>query len=202
MKPTFIEFLAEAAAPATSKGDMKHLVETIKRDCQQFLREMSNTDLSEHRLYRGMRSSDVYRTIKVRKNRQPVDTQQLIHDSTNDWFESKFGIKARSETVFASTGTKLASRYGTVYSIFPIGEHTTIWSPTVMDLYISTNHLTPSEVIEFLEDSEYQIGGISLATRGKSNRELMIKCDSYYAIRNDVMSDIFYFLGNDVLAIG
>ncbi len=177
----------------------------IKKNCAEFLHETHGTGF----LYRGVRfmkfvepysaydaeGNEMEYIIKnVRQDRRPLDTGAERHALIDDWFQKKFGFKARSEAVFAFGEKALRSDlafYGRPCIIFPIGPIKYAWSPIVEDMYGSMNiyskdsdtttrvHSDNSAVIKWLEESNYKDSGLSDAVM--KDHEVMIKCSSYYA---------------------
>lgn len=86
-------------------------------------------------LYSGRRSSDTIIRKEVRKNRRPMDTPDEIHDLLNDEFKNKFGVKARSQSIFAVPEGDVTF-YGEPFFLFPVGKkYMYIWSEHVKDLF-------------------------------------------------------------------
>jgi hypothetical protein len=196
MSLSFKQFLIESG-PSMSKHDMEVIWNTIQKDCQPYLQELEGTP-ETFMLYRGMRKNDPVTIETTRKDRKPVDSDPRLHNLADEWFNSKFGFKARSQAVFASPSVGMTKRYGTVYAIFPIGDFQYVWSPKVNDFYQSTLHLTnksDEEVIEFMDGANYTNSNIGqMVNRGKA--EVMIFCDKYYAVREDVYDDIEHYIGS------
>jgi len=90
-----------------------------------------------------------YKIKKTRKNRKPKDTPYEVHEILDDLFYRKFGIKARSQTIFATGYIVEADQYGNVYLMFPIGRYEIIWSPDIQDLW---GFLEDSDLLDYLYD--------------------------------------------------
>lgn len=179
----------------------KHLVMTIQRDCQQFLEEIG--DPTEHLLVRGFYPSfrmnkllgDNVLEGKVRKDRRPTDTPEEISKMLDNWFESKFNVRYRAESLFCVGSKDLARKYGKTYVIFPKGSFTYCWSPVFGDLFnenadafsVHNTDLSQKVVDEILDSGEYQTKNIVEAISKYPKNEIMIDCDSYYAL------DYYYF---------
>ena len=73
-------------------------------------------------------------TASPRKDRTPRDTPQFVHDYIDDWFNDKYGFKARSQGLFVVGDANDAQGYGVVAVILPIGDFTTYSSPQVDDM--------------------------------------------------------------------
>lgn len=193
---TFKQFLAEA--PVSVK-------ELIEKNCGPFLRrskgagflhrgvkDFNSLDYEIATLYDG--SKTTYAVKQVRQDRKPLGTSQVVHEMIDEWFEKNFGFKARSTTMFCLGNiprTSLVAAYGTPCVVFPAGAIKFVWSPRVRDLYVSMPYENWTEVEglkgdelrqriwEWLDRHEYQDTNLDEAI--KSQREIMIQCDKYYA---------------------
>lgn len=88
-------------------------------------------------LYRGSQRSGDDKTVieNVRFDRKPSDMPLMVHDIIDVWFYQKFGIKARSQSVFTTPSLVFANRYGNPTAVLPKGDATYIFSNEVKDLY-------------------------------------------------------------------
>lgn len=140
---------------------------------------------------------------KVRTDRRPKDIKIDIHTAIDDWFYRKFGIRFRSNAVFASFQKDVVHQYGHIYIIFPIGNYTVVSSDRVHDLYIAlTTIKLYDEDLDYLnfdindpnqkealynvldEEFEYKKG----LRWNKS--EQMINCKEYYLVSSDFELDL------------
>jgi hypothetical protein len=116
----------------------------------------------------------------------------------DDWFYKKFGIRARSNTVFVTKSFNVASEYGDPFLIFPVGKYTILSSSKIKDLFETLESLFKkfngknlsyfddldfddqqkfkSFVIEKLESYNF-VKGLQ-----KHNNEQMINCKEYYLV--------------------
>jgi len=116
----------------------------------------------------------------------------------DDWFYKKFGIRARSNTVFVTKSFDVASKYGDPFLIFPVGKYTILSSSKIKDLFETLESLFKkfngknlsyfddldfddqqkfkSFVIEKLESYNF-VKGLQ-----KHNNEQMINCKEYYLV--------------------
>lgn len=114
----------------------EEVIETLKRDCGPFLKDISPRDIL---LYRGSNTifmGDISKPHTPRKDRRPKDMRGWMFDLTNYAFKKVFGWEARKEGVFVVGLQKIAQRYGNPYLFFPIGKYDYIWSGNIEDLYI------------------------------------------------------------------
>lgn len=118
------------------KESLEEVLETLRRDCEPFLKEIAPRDIL---LYRGsdrIFMNDISKPHTPRKDRRPKDMKEWMFDLTNYAFKKAFGWEARKEGVFAVGLSKIAKMYGNPYLFFPIGRYEYIWSKNVKDLYI------------------------------------------------------------------
>ena len=192
----------------------------ITNNCADFLEESRHQGL----LYRGLKLSSSagsgycmmgdekvpYWGFEVRKDRKPMNTPEVISTAVDDWFDAKFGIRARSQAIFCfGEGAKnTASLYGQTRAIiFPIGKIRYIWSDKVTDLYDEINldiltggfsrikdeyqtadgELDTEKLGYFLDKMHYKSMGLGAAVR--SSGEIMIECNKYIAFRYDTGLD-------------
>lgn len=126
----FKEYLNEQ-----NDGNIKEILEKIKKDCQPFLKDLKKASPLDDLLYSGRKKSESAFKGTVRKNRNPKDTPLDVHNWLDNWFEENFGIKARSNSIITTGDSDVAKGYGNLYVIFPIGNYEIIWSPRINDLY-------------------------------------------------------------------
>ncbi len=118
----------------------------------------------------GRKGYDPTITKKVRQDRSSKDTPEDTHKLMDNEFNKKFGIKARSQTIFCTGDLHTARGYGsTVYLIFPIGKYEIIWSPKYRDLYNDTNSIFYNPMKD-LEKSEIKIWR-EWGENGKNDKE-------------------------------
>lgn len=191
------------------KEAVKGFVETLKKNCAQFIKDTKGIDLTMCRYVKnpvvGMHK------FTPRVDRKPMDTPQWMHDYLDSLFLKKFGWKARSEGVFAvAVKNDKVGYFGSYYPMFPVGDYHYVWSPKVTDLYTTISdevndfdvrdwrHLT-----EFPEENKRFKAAIDKLMRTyKDNnlkaylnsqppeREIMIKCEAYYLVETSLGTDI------------
>ena len=209
MHKTFKDFLLEM--PPSSQHDDndfdgEDFEEDFYSDCETFFKQVG-TRRADGLLIRGSHvgfmevgklgnGMKVYKKT-VRKDRAPSSTPTKVHEALDEWFEKKFGIRARSKTMFCvgEDGWELAENFGkTVGAVFPIDNFKYVWSPNVMDLYDTINSVMAEtgggvatevgfevdKVMGFIDSAGYRDTGIKEAARGAE--EIMIDCEEYYFI--------------------
>lgn len=121
----------------TENIDINDIIETLDRDCKPFLFDWKKLDTTKW-LMSGRHISDFDNIAKkyVRQDRQPLDTPLEIHKVVDDWFQRKFGVRARSQSIFCTFNPNLATNFGKLMLVFPIGEYKVISSNQVEDLML------------------------------------------------------------------
>lgn len=197
--------LFEIQEQSDYKSEVNHFIEKVAQDCKSFLYHKEPSQV----LYRGMKPSGdfVYDKV-VRKDRVPTSTNIGISERIDEYFKKKFGYPFRSQSIFLTSNYPMASVYGEIYSIYPVGDFQFLWSPEVKDLYVKLNALMITEynihnrffdqdynegegkkrkerflndLDEIIKDFEYQRTDLSTAI--DSRREIMIRVNSYHAIK-------------------
>lgn len=113
---TFKDYLSEAITS-----------DEIQRRCGPFLEQAKGRPL-----YRGYTGAVLNlfknaREITVRKDRKPRDAHQVVHGLIDAYFQKKFGVRVRSEGLFATGDEHIARRYGDLHYVFPVGEFKFVW---------------------------------------------------------------------------
>lgn len=198
-----------------SQMTLEEAAKIFHEECEPF-RKYTKHDFSRdivyHGLYRGMEMDDLAKVSRVRKDRKPLNTPIEFHEIMDDWFNKKFGIRFRSNAMFAVQNERLASQYGTLYNVFPIGKFDICSSNKIVDLYekllydctnyvavFKLNHINTensSFIYDFAkkysEDYEPYLIRILQLANYKLNTpldditdtsEVMINCDKYLAVR-------------------
>lgn len=170
----------------------------VQKKCQPFLEQCGGKAI-----FRGMKYTSDYLQNPVRQDRRPSSTPTFVHHAIDDWFDDRFGIKARSNAMFATGDFRIAGHYGgnlqKVYAVFPIGDFKFVWSRQVGDLFLEIEEVLfndydgdeparklddddlKNDIWEFLDSKDYQPDHLSLAIGSKN--EVMIACKEYIAMR-------------------
>lgn len=167
---TFKQFINESDV-SFSTGGRDSLLSFLKGSCES-VDEILNAGSTLIRgqtgkldvVYRGNDDNYFYTVYKARtvKGRTPVDIPAEQAGFINDWFEEHGFGAPRSDGVFTAAGDyadQVADMYGgnQVFSIFPIGTATYVWSDTVYDLYNELMELADREECLIAELDEDQI---------------------------------------------
>ncbi|EMV7294664.1 hypothetical protein AADF95_004512 [Vibrio alginolyticus] len=143
-------------------------------------------------LYRGTSSAQelgVRDNIYLTTPRRPRNSSQILHQIADNWFESKFGIKARSQTIFCTPDFYNAQRYvqgqGQVVKVtVPEGlDFTLIYSPNVSDFNEIECHVNntedQNEVHKWLDSQSYCILKNSYELPEDFSGEVMLYCSQF-----------------------
>lgn len=189
----------------------------LLEECSTFLEKFKSIyhNGTKKPLRRGMllQSDDDIVKVKVNKNRTPMNTHRRIHEAADDWFLERFGVRARSQSVFCTSSTKVANDYGFPFLVFPAGNYEVIWSRKINDLFFvlsegnilsrirgekymnrdaeplidDKNEVSDKELYDavytILDESDYVKGHLDQALASKN--EIMVHCDHYYVAKHD-----------------
>lgn len=125
------------------------LEEILLRDCSKYLSLMRRLYKKgiKRPLLRG--SAEVFTDLKrinFKARAKTMNMEERDHQIANSWFYDKFGIKARTDTLFVTTRISMAKHYGTPHYVFPIGGFEVIHSPVISDLFLSMGTHSKYEV--------------------------------------------------------
>ena len=150
-------------------------------------------------LFSGRKKTIGWFKDSVRKDRNPRDTPREIHYLLDDMFKDKFGVRARTNSIFCYNDHFKALQYGDPYYIFPVGKYTAIWSTSISDLYIKLKAIFGGRTIDIWDSlhddlkkkylshlkNESNIMGSYTDNPYKYNngREIMLCCKEYIGIR-------------------
>lgn len=142
-------------------------------------------------LYRGFRDkagTGIRQNKYLSVPRRPLHSAQFVHDVADNWFFSKFGIRARSQTIFCTQDIKQAEQYGTPFVITVPEEFTCslIYSQHVTDFLEIDADLQKTkcqaEIEDWLDSKVYEvINDINQLPVGFMG-EVMLFCEHYEVI--------------------
>ncbi|EPO0026893.1 hypothetical protein ACT5DM_004541 [Vibrio alginolyticus] len=140
------------------------------------------------RLYRGfldLSKTGISENIYLKTPRLPRDLHIHIHETADGWFYERFGIKARSQTIFCTPDIEQAKEYGTPYVVtVPTGtDYKLIFSVKVKDFIeieadISDVNST-SQILDWLENKSYSMVTDFKALPSDFEGEVMLHCTHY-----------------------
>lgn len=174
--------------------DKERFAKLVNEKCKPFLKECGELTM-QHLLYRGIEIPDFKFIKTVRTDRQPKDTNKILHVWLDNWFNENFGVRYRTNAMFCTGDIKQTKEYGEPCVVFPIGDFKFVWSPHVEDLYerigIYGNAIqrykrqddpkgleeTHQKIIKRLEDAHYTDNFLREAI--DSDCEIMMSCKEY-----------------------
>jgi hypothetical protein len=87
-------------------------------------------------LFRGSyKELDSYGKIAVRKDRKPTSTDVETQEELDFFFKEKFGVKLRSESLFATLDVDMAETYGNLIIVVPKESTNYYTNPHIKDLF-------------------------------------------------------------------
>jgi hypothetical protein len=188
---TFKQFITEE-----SDFDM----DKFKKDCHIFL-EKSKGEMIYHGSSENILFPSDSKIITWKERTRPRNTNTKLHEILNEFFVKKFGEKCRN-WLFVTGSERDADSYNNdknfCYAIFPIGEFQWLCEPNnIRDFFTDFNGIVDTShyehgyydknkdaIIEGLEDLNWEFN-TNLSKCIKSEHEIMLKCNQYYAIKTD-----------------
>lgn len=170
----------------------------VKKGCKPYLNSIKKCPVSKS-VFRGIVGNSSMMSKRVRTNRKPKDLKQDLHEMADMLFLEHWGWRARSSGMFVTGDYGSTLPYGdNAYMVFPQGNFKFLWSPKIDD-FVRINFEKANEIIK----NQYTDKNLCAAIT--SGHEIMIQCESYYAIRDDILIDyVEDVLGkeNDYLGMG
>lgn len=123
--------------------------------------------------------------------RRPRDSDYFVHEIADQWFDSKFGIKARSETIFCTPNCHQAAKYGEAYEITipDTIKYQLIYSVKVDDLIDIQEDIddlkNKDEIINWLESKDYDIVSSFEELPTELRGEIMLYCTHFNIEKDD-----------------
>ncbi len=185
----------------TEEITQEQILSTLQRDCTMFINEVGNLGL-----YRGIKSphpGKLLNKIVSRSDRYPKHTRLSFHNSFNQAFKEIHGVdNIRSQAVFCA-GTKDNNYYGKMFRIFPIGHYEYWWSKKINDLFEWLSERTLgiedfSDMVDIVKKGLYIDTDLTLAITKYEYTEVMLLCDSYYAIPIKENDELLKDLDNEL----
>ena len=196
---------------AASYDQINEMVNVLKKDCAPYLKEARKFQKGKF-LFRGAHSfrpnkKTALDAKKVRTGREPRDIPKLIHDYMDYEMKSKFGWRARSEGVFATSSFVTAADFGLPYLFFPAGRFKFIYGieaggKPISDvlgaldragilIWRSNEYHIDPEILQhekwkyMLDDFMRQFTDKNLAKGVEQGAEIMFSCKYYYLTEHD-----------------
>lgn len=169
----------------TDRATIQETLELLFRDCTPFLKiAVRKNSMKQLWLYSGRKSERMTYKGTVRTDRQPRDTTPELHKFIDDRINEKFGIRFRSNSIFCYGNPAFSGAYGETFMIFPIGKFDYLWTHAAKDLYMSLIGRDPVDMIEELNYiiDRYQMNKEYEKAVMLGDREVMVHCNTYYAV--------------------
>ncbi|MBC6675257.1 hypothetical protein ACVBEE_06465 [Acinetobacter sp. ANC 3781] len=151
-------------------------------------------NFSEFKFYRAFGSpisNGKHKNIYLEGTRRPTNMPVREHIIIDDWFEHKFGIKARSSTIFIGITRESVNKYAQYNSCivkrisFP-NDSQFIYSLKIEDLFVdiedlqhTKGELTKEDIYQLLENAEYQLTNNPESIPVSFSGEVMAYCHSF-----------------------
>lgn len=146
------------------------------------------------KIFRGFTGSVKFGLNKnenLMRPRRPKDSNFSVHEVADQWFYDKFGIKARSETIFCTRNCHQAAEYGEAYRITvpDTMSYQLIYSVNVDDFIKIEDEIDDLEnkdkIIDWLESRDYAVVSsfdkLPIEFRG----EIMLDCTHFNIEKDD-----------------
>lgn len=192
---SFKNFLTESDYSA------QEIAQIVDRDCADYMEQVKyNTNLIP-RLHRGITnpSDSTFFSVRRRQDRDDENMPDFLSQFVNVWFVQNFHYPFRTASAFATGDKRAASRYGQVYSIFPVRRFRYLWSDRYDDLYKAIrqncqrkgiwqslmqkqriDRQDEQPILQVLQDGQFKTTELDKAIR--SNHDIMIATDQFYAV--------------------
>lgn len=108
-------------------------------------------------LFRGLqRELHEPRLVTPRTNRTPTDTSIDVHQVLDQAFHRRFGVRYRSNSIFATGDLSVARMYsaGDVAVALPVNGMRFCWSPEIDDLYEHMLRAMKDNAVEIPDEAE------------------------------------------------
>lgn len=195
----FQRLLNEMAVELSVQEALQFAVDNCKPFLHQIVKKGGTV---QHFMFSGRTHNAKTFTRAVQKERHPMDTPPTVHKMLDAKFQRKWGVKARSQSIFCTGSPTHAEMYGHPFMIFPMGRFTYLYHPKVKDLF---NHIRFNVMFDLdmssIEDldkfDERMISFIAeyknrdLVAGIKSGNEIMVQCKEYFAVSHTYYWEYF-----------
>ena len=123
--------------------------------------------------------------------RKPKDSDLFVHKIADQWFDDKFGIKARSETIFCTRNCHQAAEYGEAYEITVPNtmSYQLIYSSNVNDFIDIQDEVddlkSKNKIIDWLESKDYAVVSSFDELPIEFKGEIMLYCTHFNVEKDD-----------------
>lgn len=137
------------------------------------------------RVLRGAKWGSAGKEVSIASpvNRTPVSMPLYIHMRIDDYFESRFGLRFRSRSLFATGSPMIAKQYGEIRSLIATRDFCFCWSPHATDLYeeVALNRGSNESIEDMLARLSYRCDDLAGAI--ESGNEIMLVGAAFVAHR-------------------
>jgi hypothetical protein len=188
-----------------SDNEFNEILNVLEKDCSQFLDELSSK--KQYPIFRGASNMDdvtegMWEKF-ARDDRFTRDSAGEFSEDFDDVFEKKYGVRLRSNGVFATKSPAVANSYDNSYYIFfPVDGYKYYHNNNAVDLYAIQPEYY-DDTYEFSDRKEEVfikinniVDGYELNSIEKAGLcELTFICKKYYLIDVAFYKDICEYLG-------
>jgi hypothetical protein len=170
--------------------DYDSLVDTIRKNCNQYIKEVNNGN--GHMFLRELRGSSADKSFgkiqSTRSGRNPIDSDIEGHKILDDFFYKKYKIRGRSETWFAWIKKiyKINMNYSHSRLLFPYNGYKYLWNPEIRDLIIGDEKNAKKFIRKF--GKKYKTKD-ALKISGEGIFEVMIKASKCVLVNSKIIED-------------
>lgn len=117
-----------------------HIVDFIHDECKEFIKFFSGSGVGDL-LISGTRDTNRFASIiKLSKRNGPKEMPRKLHDTIDDAFKRKFGVRLKSESFYSIRNNSdeigyIQNTYGPVHFVVPIGRFKLFGARFVDDLF-------------------------------------------------------------------
>lgn len=181
-----------------NKG-LEYYIPKIQNECKPFLKDIKGAAGTLFRINKGLSMSAPIIKKVTRKDREPLDTSPALHLRLDEWFNRKFGWKARSNVLFCWPLPFTSSIIIGKWMVFPAGNYKYIWSTSVSDLWGELGDFNYYEVDNmyayFINQLSKTYTDKKIKMSIKFQNEIMVNCEYSYLIKPELMEKVNDMLG-------
>lgn len=131
-----MQLLQKLTEQADRQQEVVQLIDLIKQ-AKPFFDQRGDSPYSW--LYRGVKKNEMptglVGVVSPRQDRQPLDTSPQIHQMLDDRLLKDFGYRYRSTSTFVTSDSSLATDFGSLCVVLPLGEFKYVYAEKVRDAY-------------------------------------------------------------------
>jgi hypothetical protein len=171
----------------------------IQKECKQFLKDIKGAAGTLFRINKGLSLRAPVIKKVTRKDRQPLDSNPKLHKLLDEWFNKKFGWKARSNVLFCWPLQFSSPLILQQWMVFPAGNYKYVWSTSVHDLWGELGDFNYDEVDNMYAFFIHQLSKTytdkKLKMSTKFQNEIMVNCEYSYLVKPELLEQVNEMLG-------